>query len=49
MERLRVAYADNNTIKLVLALKEMVPEFKSLNSDFQQLDREATMEVAATA
>jgi FlaA1/EpsC-like NDP-sugar epimerase len=49
VEKLRIAYADNNTIKLVLALKEMVPEFKSMNSDFQRLDRATSTEVAATA
>ena len=50
MERLHVATCEITTpLNWYLHWKEMVPEFKSLNSDFQQLDREATMEVAATA
>ena len=49
IEKLRLAYADNNSIKLVLALKELVPEFKSKNSEFQKLDQPDQKEVLASA
>ncbi len=49
IEKMRLAYADNNAIKLVLALKELVPEFKSKNSEFQQLDKPDNKEILASA
>ena len=49
IEKLRLAYADNNSIKLVLALKELVPEFKSKNSEFQKLDQPDQKEVLASS
>lgn len=49
IEKLRLAYAENNNIKIVLALKEMVHEYKSMNSSYTDLDKEKKSPIYATA